>query len=386
MGAKTYTHNENEVGFAGDDIMKQDDFLGLNNRRWNRKSLNSFWWVLLLVLLAEEIMLLVGRGGSWEAQLSYMIIPGGINFAILCVGELLYLRLKSAYHWVVVGMTTLICSVLIVAHHSLDYIQALWILPIVVSIMYFQRRFVVYTALMNFVAFLAVTALFPVLRDRTSLVEWLAIPVILGVSAFVAMNSMERGMELLQELRIESVDKQNLMIQNVIKDKMVRTDPLTGLYNRAALNEHLEMLLRYTDSEGFSLHVAMLDVDFFKSVNDTFGHQAGDQVLKRIASVIREGVGSSDFAARYGGEEFTIVFTDRTLEEVRQVLERIRGNVELLDHPELENRMVTISIGLHPYGKGMEGERLLEHADAYLYQAKRKGRNRICDHLTSSEA
>lgn len=366
--------------------MKQDDFLGLNNRRWNRKSLNSFWRVLILVLLAEEVMLLVGRGGGWESQLRYLILPGSINFAILCLGELLYLRLKSAYHWVVVGMTTLICSVLIVAHHSLDYIQALWILPIVVSIMYFQRRFVVYTTLMNFSAFLIVTAVFPMLRERTSLVEWLVIPVILGVSAFVAMNSMERGMELLQELRSESVDKQNLMIQNVIKDKMVRTDPLTGLYNRAALNEHLDMLLRYADSEGFALHVAMLDVDFFKSVNDTFGHQAGDQVLKRIASVIREGVGSSDFAARYGGEEFTIVFTDRTLEEVRQVLERIRGNVELLHHPELEGRRVTLSIGLHPYGKGMEGDRLLEHADAYLYQAKRKGRNRICDHLTVEEA
>ncbi len=366
--------------------MKQDDFLGMNNRRWNRKSLNSFWWVLLLVLLAEEIMLLLSRGGGWQAQMRYMLIPGGINFGILCLGELLYLRLKSAYHWVVVSMTTLICTVLIVAHHSLDYIQALWILPIVVSIMYFQRRLVVYTALMNFFAFLMATSLFPALRDRTSLVEWLVIPLILGISAFVAMNSMERGMELLQELRMESVDKQNLMIQNVIKDKMVRTDPLTGLYNRAALNEHLEMLLRYADSEGFSLHVAMMDVDFFKSVNDTFGHQAGDQVLKRIASAIREGVGSSDFGARYGGEEFTIVFTDRTLEEVRQVLERIRENVELQEHPGLEGRRVTISIGLHPYGKGMEAERLLEHADAYLYQAKRKGRNRICDHLTAGEA
>lgn len=385
MGAKTYMHYKDKVGFTGDKNMKQDDFLGLNNRRWNRKSLNSFWWMLLLVLLVEEILLLISRGGGWEAQLKYLIIPGGINFAILCVGEFLYLRLKSAYHWVIVGMTTLICSVLIVAHHRLDYIQALWILPIVVSIMYFQRRFVVYTALMNAFAFLIVTALFPVLRDRTSMVEWLAIPVILAVSAFIAMNSMERGMELLQELRMESVDKQNLMIQNVIKDKMVRTDPLTGLYNRAALNEHLEMLLRYADSEGFSLHVAMLDVDFFKSVNDTFGHQAGDQVLKRMASVIREGVGSSDFAARYGGEEFTIVFTDRTLGEVRQVLERIRINMELLEHPELGGRRVTISIGLHPYGKGMEANRLLEHADAYLYQAKRKGRNRICDHLTTDE-
>lgn len=365
--------------------MKQDDFFGLNNRRWNRKSLNSFWNVLLLVLLTEEVMILLSKSGGWESQLRYMLIPGAINISILCLGELLFLKLQKAFHWVVVGMTTLICSVLVIAHHDLDYIQALWILPIVVSIMYFQRRLVVYTALINFAAFLIATASSPHLRERMSLVEWLVIPVILGISAFVAMTSMERVMELLRELRSESVDKQNLMIQNVIKDKMVRTDTLTGLYNRAALNEHLDMLLRYADSEGFALHVAMLDVDYFKSVNDTFGHQTGDQVLKRIASVIREGLGSSDFAARYGGEEFTIVFTDRTLEEVRQVLERISRNVEQLDHPEADSRPVTLSIGLHPYGKGMEGDRLLEHADACLYEAKRRGRNRICDHLTAGE-
>lgn len=202
-------------------------------------------------------------------------------------------------------------------------------------------------------------------------------PAILLVATLIALSVMERGIELLNELRSESKDKQNLMIQNVIKDKMVRTDTLTGLYNRAALFEHLEMLLRYTESEGFAMHVAMIDIDHFKSVNDTFGHHIGDLVLKRVATLIRDGIGTGDFAARYGGEEFTAVFTDRTLHEVNAVLEKIRRNAEVMEHPELEGRSVTISIGLHPYVKGMDKEMLISQADACLYQAKRTGRNKI---------
>lgn len=358
-----------------------EELNGMNIKRWNRKYLTSFWYAVLGSVFTEELSLIISGETDWHSESRYMLLPAAINILLLGAAELLYRRLPRWFHVVILLTSTSISTVLVCTHYVLDYIQALWILPIMISIFYFRRKLVLYATGLNMAAFFAVTAIHPGLRERTYSTEWLAMPMILLVAALITLNAMGRGIELLMELQNESADKQDLMIQNVIKDKMVRTDPLTGLYNRAALNEHLDMLLRYAESEGFSLHVAMMDVDHFKSVNDTYGHQAGDIVLKKIAAAVRDSIGTSDFAARYGGEEFTIVFTDQTLEDVRGALEKLRRSVDALDNPELDGRHVTVSIGLYPYGKGMERERLIERADACLYEAKRLGRNRVCDHI-----
>lgn len=363
-----------------------EDYSGISNLRWNRRYLTSFWYAAFLAVFTEEMALIISGDMNWRSQAIYMLLPAAINFMLLGAGEFLLRKIPQWFHFVILFVSTCMCATLISIHHAVDYIQALWILPIVISLFYFKRRLVLCAAGMNIAAFLVMTAVHPGFNERTNSTEWVTMPMILIVTALIALNAMERGIELLDNLRSESEDKQHLMIQNVIKDKMVRTDALTGLYNRTALNEHLDMLLRYADSEGFSLHVAMLDLDHFKSVNDTYGHQAGDLVLKRTAAAVKEEISSSDFAARYGGEEFTIVFTDRTLEEVRQVLERVRRSVEAVQHQELKGRRVTVSIGLYPYGKGMEREKLIEQADACLYEAKRTGRNKLCDHLERGQA
>ncbi|MDF2925694.1 MAG: hypothetical protein K0R57_4608 [Paenibacillaceae bacterium] len=349
--------------------------------QWNRRYLNCFWYILFIAVLTGELNAIVRGEADVLGQLRYVIIPAAINFSVLGIAEWLFRRRNGWFHFVILAASTLVSAVLISAHYTLDYIQALWILPVMMSVYYFRRKLVFIATALNISAFWILTFLHPGLRERTRADEWLTMPVILLVAALIALNAMERGIQLLKELRMESEDKQELMIQNVIKDQMVRLDSLTGLYNRAALNEHLDMLLRYAESEGFSLHVAMLDVDHFKSVNDTYGHQTGDKVLRRMATAVKEGIGSSDFAARYGGEEFTIVFTDRTVEEVKRLLEGIRRKMEWMVHPELGERRITISIGLCPYGKGMARERLIEQADACLYKAKRTGRNKLCDHL-----
>lgn len=361
--------------------MNTEELHGADIRRWNRKYLTSFWFILLISIFTAELNLIIGGEADWMGHLGKVIIPTGINLVLMGCAEYLFRRMAHRFHLVVVLIAILMCTVLIAANDDIDYIQALWVLPVLVSVFYFQRRLVWICTLLAISSNALLTLLHPRLYERTSLTEWITMPVILLVAALVTFSAMERGIELLKDLRSESEDKQELMIQNVIKDQMVRTDPLTGLYNRAALNEHLEMLLRYADSEGFSLHVAMLDVDHFKSVNDTYGHQAGDQVLKRMAAAIKDSIGNGDFAARYGGEEFTIVFTGQTVEEVSRLLEKIRLQVEGIVHPELNDRLVTISIGLCPYGKGMARERLFEHADACLYKAKRTGRNRLCSQL-----
>lgn len=361
-------------------IHHSDDFSRISIQHWNKKFLKSLWYALLIASAGELVTITALNRFTWEDILHYVLLPAGINLFSLGPLTLLFRRMQAEFPYLMILAAAVICSSYIGVHSDMDHIQSLLLLPIMFSTLYYQRRMVVYACAIALASFFLMTWLHPELRARTGPNEWASMPAIILAAAWVALRVMERGVGLLRELRDEAQDKQDLMIQNVIKDKMVRTDTLTGLYNRAALFEHLDMLLRYTESEGFALHVAMLDIDHFKSVNDTFGHHIGDVVLKRVSEAIRDGIEPGDFAARYGGEEFTAVFTDRTLQDVSHTLERIRLNIATMEHPELDGRSVTLSIGLHPYSKGMSKEHLIGQADACLYQAKRTGRNKlVCD-------
>ncbi|WP_458118978.1 sensor domain-containing diguanylate cyclase [Paenibacillus sp. Z6-24] len=147
-------------------------------------------------------------------------------------------------------------------------------------------------------------------------------------------------------------------------------DPLTGLLNRRALQA-------ITDNwvyNRYSFAVILLDIDHFKSVNDTYGHPVGDEVLKILAGVLRSQVRMEDLCFRYGGEEFVILLYEVTEQEVMEIAERIRQTTAILPTPM--GRAITISLGITiSEGKGTEAEQLFKHADAALYQAKGSGRN-----------
>jgi two-component system cell cycle response regulator len=150
------------------------------------------------------------------------------------------------------------------------------------------------------------------------------------------------------------------------------TDQLTGLRNRRYVFRHLEGLLR--DEEAA---VLILDIDKFKSVNDSYGHNVGDAALKEVAQCLREQLRAADVLARYGGEEFLAVLTGALAPEAMLVAERLREAVA--SRPVLVNGRavrVTISIGVAVGGPGRSAEELIGAADAALYRAKRDGRNR----------
>jgi diguanylate cyclase (GGDEF)-like protein len=125
-----------------------------------------------------------------------------------------------------------------------------------------------------------------------------------------------------------------------------------------------------------SLHLAIMDIDNFKSVNDTYGHKAGDVVLRTVANIARSKVSSNDIVARYGGEEFALLFTDKSFQEVYDLLEEIRTSIASTSHEVLQGLPVTVSIGLNKYTPGMGKEALFQGADTALYDAKHSGKNR----------
>ncbi len=156
-------------------------------------------------------------------------------------------------------------------------------------------------------------------------------------------------------------------------------DPLTGLHNRAVLSEEIEVLVAHQRAKGEDLAVIMLDVDNFKLHNDTYGHKAGDEVLRFIGSLLRSTFRPSDVAIRYGGDEFLVLLPGTNGEQARTVIERVLKLFKQYAEATTGEKSLSLSAGVatlsgHPQAGGNE---LVDKADTALYAAKRKGKNAV---------
>lgn len=167
--------------------------------------------------------------------------------------------------------------------------------------------------------------------------------------------------------------------------KHATLDALTGFYNRRQLEERLKQEVSNAKRQKAPLCGIMTDIDFFKGVNDTYGHAVGDLVLKTIAKIIRGQLREYDIAGRYGGEEFSILLPFTKIEEAKMVAERLRKNIEEKEidiskvnpDSELKKIKVTLSLGIYEMTENDNDEDLLKKADKALYQAKNTGRNKV---------
>ena len=164
------------------------------------------------------------------------------------------------------------------------------------------------------------------------------------------------------------------------------TDGLTGLYNHRHFHERLTLEVERSQRSGLPLSLLMLDVDHFKQFNDTFGHPAGDEVLRQLARVLADTRRANDVVARYGGEEFAVILVDTPKFTAAKVAERVRERINTHDFSEAAPRAgkLSASIGVATFpDDGADAETLVRSADQALYAAKRAGRNRV---VLASEA
>ncbi len=172
----------------------------------------------------------------------------------------------------------------------------------------------------------------------------------------------------------------NLKLSEALRNLSVR-DPLTGLYNRRFMEEFFEREHALADRRGTSLGIIMFDIDLFKRFNDTFGHEAGDAVIRQLGVLIRRHVRGSDIACRYGGEEFTVIMPGATIETVRKRAEELRAEAARMqvEHNDRSLGPITLSLGVAVFPEhGSTTDAALRAADAALYRAKKEGRDRVC--------
>jgi diguanylate cyclase (GGDEF)-like protein len=154
------------------------------------------------------------------------------------------------------------------------------------------------------------------------------------------------------------------------------TDHLSGLPNRRRLERQLEQEISRTMRYGHPFSLLMLDIDHFKKVNDSFGHEAGDEVIRNLAKTLQEGIRGIDLAARIGGEEFAIILTETSMEKAVEAAERLRLAVKNLQIAGVGSVTVSVGIAEAPFC-AQNARELLACADAALYSAKEQGRDRV---------
>ena len=319
------------------------------------------WWTLFTCAGLVVVMALIrsGRVRHWrDPSLTQL----QIRFVLLC----------NAAAYVVAGQARglvpiILSLVLLFGIFGMSARQMLW--NVALTLLLFGTAFAI-------VVWLEEPGRIPALEAAYAAMTLL---VLVG-SHFVALR--------LQRIRAHLTRQKRELEQAVAQVQQLATqDELTGLPNRRYLTEMLEAEQRRSQRAGHPWMVALLDLDFFKRVNDRYGHAVGDQVLRNFATTVRRTVRNTDVLARWGGEEFLLLLQDTASDAALPMLERVRAAVQTMADTPVDGNgpalsavpCVTVSIGVAAHCAGDSVEKTVDRADQALYQAKAQGRNRVVE-------
>ncbi|MBQ7036028.1 MAG: GGDEF domain-containing protein [Clostridia bacterium] len=265
-------------------------------------------------------------------------------------------------------VTTFVVSVF---HRDYIVTSCAFVFPIILSAMFNDRK-LLRKCMLYCLLTLSVTAtilLFEWKMDLTMLIN------ILVLYGFVAVSYLSA------DLSIKFSQSNFSLIQeqadaNIKLETILDLDPMTQLFNHEAFYEKLGMAIEEAKSGKKNLSVAMIDIDDFKSVNDTYGHDAGDDVLVALAGILQNCCGEGDFACRYGGEEFGLIFCGKTVDEAGGVISKALKNFSAHKFDFTQNPY-TFSCGIAGFVSGDTIETIFDRADGYLYTSKKSGKNQI---------
>lgn len=348
-----------------------------HEKKWIGKLWISYWVIIAVHALAQLLSywFLPYDAHPVEFYVHMLAKPTAWMAGTLVISWVLH-RWKPRYsHYAILLTGTFIAMMLIQSNSDIRMASALFLLPILVSVMFFRYRLTLFTAALQLISFILIYMRDGIYRSHLTPFDLIAIPSFVLICTWICGIIMIRGREVLGELHVTLTDKKVLIERNLQMDKLSKTDALTGLRNHIAFHEQFDQAIENAIG-GEPFHLALIDIDNFKKINDTYGHRVGDIILARVSRVIREQLAPSDVGARYGGEEFALLLFEQSFEEAYRLVEKIRHRISLLPHEELGGKHVTVSVGLHSYARELTKEQLFETVDAYLYQAKRGGKNR----------
>lgn len=348
----------------------------MNNRNLYRDIILSCWLIIGIYALGTSVQLFFT---DYEPMLFFR---KAILFPILKMAALnaamgwIFRKERSwANYLLIIGVNLFTC-VIIVSLYELPIVIYSLIIPILLSLYFYSRRLIVFALIQALLTVVVIYAFAPTVREGLHSDNLIMLLSLLTATTLIINKLRKHAFALFHELVKVTEEKQDLQTKNTYMEKLNRMDPATGLYNHRSFHEHLVNVMNLPEAHSLQVHLAVLDIDNFKRVNDTFGHAAGDVVIQFVAGQLSASLDPNDFVSRYGGEEFAVLCVEKNTGRVVEQLEEIRRSISLQHHEVLDGEAVTISIGVRKLMPGMSKEELFHQADTALYHAKRSGKNR----------
>ncbi|WP_171056275.1 GGDEF domain-containing protein [Paenibacillus sinopodophylli] len=348
---------------------------------WNRLILNILWAISFVVFASQWLIFKVITTKlpflmSMNDLEQEMLIPNSISLIVMVGLELWH---RTYPKWTEGAILTASITLSFVYLYFIsDYFAAapvILLFPIFISTIYFKKKDLLICLVICVGGLIGCYFMY---EDHSpyTMINFIIITCTILIAALTGFAVIERGSELVTQLDSVQQSEQELRVQTILMERMAKIDPLTGLHNHKSFHEYIEKLLEDQRLHAFPIQLAILDIDNFKQVNDTYGHWAGDIALKQAAGCMADYIGKSSFAARYGGEEFVILLRENNIQAAWQIIEKLRIAIARSPIAEMNRRHISVSIGLHQIEAGETKEYAFQQADQALYVSKREGKNR----------
>ncbi len=374
MGTKRES-KYNTIDYTSDEAY--DEIL----RQWQSSVFRNIMVVIILTFLIEIIfMIILDLNGQISVPIPqyiprYIIRPLAINVIAYIAGLVLSKKVTTGLQWkemIPLFLLLVVLANLMIVHYVFTALYATIVIPVYLSVIYgdlkvTKRIFLIVQPVYVFNVMCILLTPFKNLPENfwyDVIVAYVMIP----LSYIIVRHVVEY--ENKKEQLIAAQDKEN----DELRERMLY-DGLTEIYNHTGLFNYLDKKITQW-KPGDQLHMAVLDIDWFKHVNDDFGHESGNLVLKGLSRLMREIASDQVLVARYGGEEFSIVFSDMSMDEAMKILKKLHASFAAQSYVGID-RVITFSAGIATYESGMKDRKFFEKADQALYRAKNEGRNRI---------
>lgn len=363
----------------------QDEYIQLKDI-WRNRILSSFYIVVGIIFLAEIVMffyMYFMKNNFIDDTIKYITlyiaVPTLINLGCIKIAQRIQdendNELVKSY--AVVGCLLVICTVICTIHSFFLISSAAFVTPIVVSCILDDVKITKVSGICSVVLLILTAISAPIFDDYWNSSErWYNVMgslVLLAVVYYICRSISNYVKE-----------KNDIIYQmSLAQERMhmaLKKDAMTDLFNHSEFYHSLDESVIWCHNHNEPISVAVIDVDLFKSVNDTYGHENGDIVLIKIAEILRENCTDKGKAFRYGGEEFALILEGATKEETFEIVETIRKMICEIKFGFMHDRHCSISSGIYQFnGDNMTCEDIFNKADEAMYQAKQNGRNQtIC--------
>lgn len=354
-------------------------------QQFRRTVEKSAWILILLIFIIEVIVavlmineqLLDVNQTPLEYSLSYVVLPTLINME--CAAIYHYIEFKTTFseskknYFLILVFNTFCLSTSLV-HNALPLISLSFILPIFLSAIFGNKRMTDRSFWLSFISYIITSSVgIYYTKQLTTMVylNYTAGAILVCAGYLIAKNTIIYQKKN-HDVLISFNERQKIMIEELKKDS------LTQLYNHQTFYNELNEQIQKTRLNHQPLVLAIIDIDDFKRVNDTFGHVKGDKVLLELSNLMKAYKQDNMMLARYGGEEFCILFENTQLHDAYSFMEKMRLDFSHIEFVEMPSTRITFSVGLVELTSDADNAvSLVEKADLAMYQSKKEGKNKI---------